>query len=462
MGFTMANRAFEEVFGEGRRESGQVYADFMKMLKEYLHNEKSPSARKMAEWINRDGQLFSFTCRQDAVETLCDNMTAAHIPYIIVNETSGKMGFLVRDPDVEAVRKITKKTLAQMSHYCSISNGEDTGFSYLKGKDEDKTMLMIAGLDRDEAFLFAETAKDVLPGEKIGIDRMPDNTYMLTVHAKTAMKKVKKKGYFPGALAEIVVMANGESRKDTRKKVTERLSYIGEKETGFPGKDGASPVWVVGGGNCFVKKTEEGAEAGHAVVIDNRVMLETDYTIKKDDRRYKARLNSALSRITDHKCLYNIQDVIEHFRNPGRFMKGKKIKGQEEFIRKAAELVAQKVSTERLTRMDGKWEHKFRHFQKEMKRVIEGAALGRVPKGYSRADIISLREMAAAYGLQMQFMLPGIKKYAELDSYAREAGKQRVADLEQLIANFGGGQQEERDVSKIQESPGDRNVVETR
>lgn len=472
MAFTMANKAFEEIFGEGKIENGQAYTDFMDMLREYLSTEKGRSAKKIAAWIKRGGALFTFTCRQDAVEPLCDNLTAAQIPYIIVNETSGKMGFLIREADVETAKKTAGRTLAQMSRYCMISNGEDTGFTYLKEKDEDKTMLTVAGFSREEAFFFAETAKNVLPGEKVGIDHMPDGTYMITVHAKTAMR-LRKKDFFPEALAETVVLMNGETRKEMQAKVAARLKYITEKEMGFPSRNGASgsPVWIVGGGNCFVKISgtgpEAAADAGHAVVINDSVILETDYSIKKDDRKYKRRLNSALSRITGHKCLYSIQDVLEHFRNPKRFMTSAKAKGQQAVIRQAAEIVAQKVGSEKLTRMDGRWEHKFRHFQKEMRRVIEGAAFGKVPKGYSRADIIALRETAEIYGVSLKFMVPGIKKYAELGSYAREAGKQRVTDLEQLITRYGGEQTEEKDVSRdvsrgSTDSPGSHGPAETR
>ena len=452
MGFKMANRAFEEVFGEGKTDNKEIYLDFMEMLKKHLKEEKGVSASRMREWIEEGNPLYAFTCRQDALEGLCDNMTKRKIPYVVVNETTGKTGILVREPDIQDVRKVAKKTLTGLARYCSVSDGNSTGMSYLKGKDEDKTMLVLGGLDREEAFYFAEHCGDILPGEMIGIDHMPDGTYLLTAHAKTAMKTRGSRS-FAGMLARTTVLMNGEAGEEMRGNVAQRMKYLKEKSLGFPDKSGGtdSPVWIVGTGSCFVKRTDTGFVAGHAVNISDNVLLETDYTAKKEEKAYRRRLNSALARTTGHLCLYSIADVLEYYRRPRRTMAPAAIKGQELFMEKAAELVSRKVSTEKITRMEGKWEHKFRHYQKEMKRVVEGAALGRVPKGYSRADIISLRKVASAYGLDMKAMLPGMVKYIGYDSYAREAGRPRVTNLETLIDRHSGKQQESRETERTKD-----------
>ena len=47
--------------------------------------------------------------------------------------------------------------------------------------------------------------------------------------------------------------------------------------------------------------------------------------------------------------------------------------------------------------------------------------------------------------------MPGISRFAELDSYSREAGVQRVKDIGKLIAQYRGEQQkqpDDRDPSK--------------
>lgn len=454
MGFSIANKAFEEMFGEGIAANERLYGEFIDMLKDCLREEKGTSAGKMAKWIEAEKPLCTFTCRQDAVEALCRNMTREKVPYILVNETNGKIGFIIRESDVQHTKKITRKTLSEMSAFCRIMSGSDTGMQYLKGKDEDKTMLVLGGLDRDEAFYFTGICAKVVPGETIGIDHMPDGTYTITGHAKTLMR-ARRGLSFPAAVAESVILMNGESGKEEREEVKKRLDFLFQKSRGFPDKNGgtASPVWIVGRGNCFVKRTESGFDAGHALTISDSVILETDYTCRKEDKKYRQRMNSALSRTTGHICLYKIADVLDYYRSPPRFMKSVKTAGQEAVIQQASEIVAEKVAKEQISRMDGKWEYKFRHYQKEMRRVIEGAALGRIPKGYTRAGIMSVRSIAKTYGISLKSMLPGLQKYAELDSYVREAGMPRVTDLEKLLARYSGerqrdGAEKERDESR--------------
>lgn len=453
MAFTMANKAFEEVFGERLITDSRIYTDFLQMLGEYLEEESGPSADKMRRWLQEGKPFCSFACRQDVIDMMRRKLGAGKIPYIIVNGTDGQTRFLIREVDAAAAKKATRAALTEFGGYCRLASGNDTGMFYLKGKDEDKTMLILGGLSREEAFCFAQRSGMVLPGEMLGVDQMPDGTYLLTAHAKTAMRfRGGQRTYYPGAVAETVIYLNGETKEEARAEIDGRMEYLRLKGAGFPDRSGGtdSPVWVVGKGNCFVKRTKEGFEAGHAVNVHDVVSLETDYTVKKEDKRYGKRMNSALARTAGHICLYSVQDVIEYYKNADRrmFPSAAEI-GQAALVGQAVEVVAEKTGKEKIMRMDGRWEHKYRRFQKELSRVLEGAVLGRVPKGYSRADIISLRDTARSYGLNLKAMLPAVEKYRGLDTYAREAGKERVTDLEKLIARYGGGQQreEEREVS---------------
>ena len=176
------------------------------------------------------------------------------------------------------------------------------------------------------------------------------------------------------------------------------------------------------------------------------VSLQTDYTVKKEEKKYSQRMNSALARTSGHICLYSVQDVIDYYKaSDKRMLPAAAEVGQAALISQAAKIVAEKTGKEKIMHMNGRWEHKFRHFQKDLSRVLDGVANGRVPKGYSRADIIGLRDVAKTYGLSLKAMTPAIEKYRGLDTYAREAGKERVTDLTKLIERYGGGQQKERE-----------------
>ena len=434
--FSTANRTYEAVFGRREKKDSELYRDFMDMLGAYLKEEGGEPARKMREWISFGKELDALTCRQDLVEPLCDNLLEAGIPFIAVNETTGKTGLLIRACDVQPVKKTVKKTLGELAGHCTICSGYDAGMHYLRGRDEDKTMLLLGGLSREEAFCFVESCGQVIPGETVGIDHMPDGTYVVSVHARTVMRPGRKTS-FPGALAETIILINGETG-EARERTGRRILYLQKKSDGFPDREGTmkSPVWIVGTGTCFVKKALDGFEAGHAVVLREMVFLKKDYEVIKEDKKYKERLDSALSRMTDHKCLYTEEDVREYYKKPGKTFRPHQEKGQHMVVEQAAALVMRKTATDRIMRMDGKWEHKFRHVQKNLACVLEAAAEGKVPGGYAKTDIIALRSTAKACGIDLKEALPGIRKYARLDSYAREAGIPRVADLDKLIEKY--------------------------
>ena len=437
MAFSTANRTYEAVFGRRVRKDSEVYRDFMNMLKDYLEEEKGEPAGKMLEWIRSGKDLQALSCRQDAVEPLCERFLMKGIPFVAVNETTGKTGFLIRASDAQDVKRTVKKTLDEMAGHCAICSGHDAGMAYLKGKDEDKTMLLVGGLSREEAFTFAESCGQVIPGETVGIDLMPDGTYMVLAHAKTVMRPGRKKS-FPRALAETIILINGATGEEARERAGKRLLYLQQKKEGFPDRDGSCglPVWIVGTGTCFVKRTDNGFETGHAVAIGETVFLKKDYEVKKEEKRYRERLNSALSRMAGHICLFAERDVREYYRKPRRALRSPQEMGQQMVIEQAALLVVRKTAADRVMRMDGKWEHKFRHLQRNLAYVLKGAAEGKVPRGYAKADIISLRSTAKTCGVDLKAAVPAIERYAGLDSYAREAGIPRTADLDRLIEKY--------------------------
>ncbi len=147
---------------------------------------------------------------------------------------------------------------------------------------------------------------------------MPDGTKLFTCHGKTAMSGAREK-LFRSAVAETALVMNGESSDRLREYEQNVSTYRRQRAAGFPDMRGTmdEPVWVVGDGERFVKRTAEGFELGHALEIDDNVLLETDLIVDASDKRYETRLNSALSKITGHVCLYDIRDVIEWFRTHG-------------------------------------------------------------------------------------------------------------------------------------------------
>lgn len=455
MSFNVSNEAFLEAFGQPDKK-GKVTEKFLEMLKKYLRTQKGTSAGKMRAWIGKGGGLCAFTCRADAVRPLSDDLTAHRIPYILVEEAMGDIGFLIRDTDIKKVKEAITRTLRMLSHYCRVTSCEKAGMAYLKQKVSDKEMLYVSGLSREEAVFIGEESGRALPDETIGIDRMADGTWMVACHGKTAVNGKPGKENFGSTVAMAMVAMNSETKAGMRKKAAQKADYNEKRAAGFPDRNGkldGQPVWVVGASNRFVKRTASGFELGHAVEIDESIVLENDLRVNNDDPRYYTRLNSALAKVCGNMCLYSLQEVIRYFKSGRKFDRGSKTTGQKDLILRADAMITKKVMGDSITHMDGRWNHKFRHYQHEMGRLLIGVRDGKIPKGYTRQDILELREIAAAFSLDVKSMTPAISKIMNLEIMSREAGPQRINNVEKEISRYTGerqGQEESRDRSKTE------------
>ena len=209
------------------------------------------------------------------------------------------------------------------------------------------------------------------------------------------------------------------------------------------------PVWIVGDGERFVKRTEEGFELGHAMEIDDNVLLETDLAVDASDLKYETRLNSALAKITGHVCLYDIRDVIAWFKTKRSYWQDKAVTGQKILIAHADKMTAKKIRKDSTMRMEGKWDKKLSHYQHEISKLIAAAAAGKIPPGYTREDIHDLRNVIKLFDLDPAKMQPALDKMLRIETYEKEAGPRKVQDVQKHIENMGSGREtQERDTSR--------------
>lgn len=437
MAFEVANRAFEEAFvltEEKKEQSEDVIKAFLEMLEEYLTGHREWPARMIRVWIQHGGRLSAFPCREDAVQPMVDAFALARIPYVLVRQANGRAGFLIRESDVAGARNTIQKVLIDLSKNCTITTGQEAGMAYLKLKDDDRMMMLICGLNRGEAFFLKSLLPRAMDGETVGIDRMPDDTYTVTCHGKTAMKN-RSGDSFCEALAEAMLMGSAGTAEMLDKRATAADLFLTMRAAGFPGKDGtqSTPAWVVGRGSCYVKRDRDGFGAGHAVVIGDEVHLEEDYRVEKEDAKYDERLNSALFRITDHLCLFTLDDVMAYFRKKKEQYRSSLETGQQLLAQNAAEIVGAKVRKDKIFRTERNWHHKARHYQFEVARLIAAAKDGKIPKGYEKADVLLLRKIMRTFELDARLLEPALEKIAKVEIYEREAGPVRLADIDELI-----------------------------
>lgn len=447
MPFEVANRAFEEAFGLVRdtgkgecKSNKELMDEFMAMLRNYLHGRNEWSAQAMRRWLRGGGNLSAFNCREDAVQPVIDGFLRYQIPFVHVRETTGGTGFLIRECDAGRTREMTSDVLGSLSVYCKVTTSEQAGLFYRRGKFRDKKMLHLTGLSKEEVYYLEEEAREALPGKAVGIDRMSDGTYMLTCHGASAFDDAMDHP-FREALMESRLLANGESACSIAERGSQREEYLKQKTAGFPDLDGGmdSPVWIVGNGDSYVKRSQDGFELGHAVDVDGEVFLSTDLTVPLSDSAYERRLNSALSHITGHRCLYSMQDVLEHFRGKKDRIVDPREVGQKALIRNASRMVAAKDAAEAgKKKKKTSWKQKMEQYQESMGVLLTAAAEGKIPAGYTKTDILQLRRVIRTFDLNMSLAAPAIDRMRNGKVYEREAGPARVADVEALIASLSG------------------------
>lgn len=457
MAFKMSNKAFEEVFGnyrEGTIEPKAEKKSFYEILRGYLRGKKNPSARIMLAWMKRGGVLCALTCRADVVIPLMEAFRDARIPYMLVEIPQGDIGVIIRQKDTDKTKKCIRSTLKAMAQTCDILSGTEAEMHYLRSNHEDKMMLQIAGLTREEVLHLAETGSRVLPKEAVGMDVLEDGTYMLTCHGKTAMTSYGKNS-FGAALTETLLVMNGQDAEEMRQKEKTRAEYLKAKSQGFPDRFGYKddPVWIVGNGNRYVKKEHSQFELGHADGSGQDVSLIPDMIVKENERRYDERFESALSKITGHVCLYSYEDALDWFRTKRDFFDKATIVGQQQLAEQASAMVSAKIRDDKVMTAEGKWDTKLRHYTDEMKQLLAVLNGGRIPDGYKKEDIEELGKIAKAYSLDMRKMMPAFNRVAELSVYGKDAGPQRVADIQKHIERMstGLGRDSDRTQTRTQE-----------
>ena len=430
----VANSTFERAFGTGRedarRDGGRIWMpdSFMAMLSVYLHGRKEWPARAMYSWIRSGGKLCAFTCREDLVQPVIDMLMEKGCPFVLVKETTGNTGFLIRDADSGRVKVAADDMLKAGSGYCEITTGEMAGIIYRRAKVKDRSMLVFEGLSEEEVYYLQEEAGPSLPGMAVGVDRMPDGTYMMTCHGESAFGT--KGSSFGTALMEAVMLCGGECADAVKERGKLRREYLKARASGFPDRDGTadSPVWIVGGGDCYVKRTRDGFEAGHAEELCGEVFLVIDAETGIKEEGYDKRLGSALSRITGHRCLYEEDEVLEYFRNKKDQYRGMKETGLRMLVSCASGIVSGKEE-----RAGRNWAKRMTRYRDEMCHLLEAAGRGAVPPGYGKNDILRLREIIRVFGLDMERSQSAIDRLRGIAVLERDAGPRRI-DIEEKLA----------------------------
>ena len=443
MSFDATNAEFEAVFSQENVDA-EVISSFLESLRKNLQRKGSRTSKELLKWMEKGGQLSAFTCRDDVLLNMAEEMSGAGIPYVVIREVTGGAGILIRECDAKKVTLLTSDVLRKFSSYCRVASVQEAEMVYLQSNDDDKMMIQIGGLTEEESLYLEQKCQTALAGEVIGLDTMPDGTRLFSCHGKTAMDGIHAP-LFRQAVSETIFIMNGYMSERSRIKEKEISYYRQNRALEFPDRNGtmSNPVWVVGNGQFFVKRTRDGFELGHAVEIYDDVQLETDMVVSALDRKYHVRLNSALSKITGHTCLYEEDAVIEWFKSKRSFVQAAYIEGQKYLAAAMDKMVMKKIGFDSTMQMQGQWSEKLAHYQREAAKLLIAAIKHpeRPPKGYSKEDMAKIIDTARDFGIDINAMQTAAGRMAHIETFSKEAGPRRIENFMDHIHDLAGIEQ---------------------
>lgn len=445
MAFNISNEEFNRAFGTGPKQninkssSKELVDKFLKDLNTYLAKQRYPQARAIKEWMDSGGRLSTFTARADVVDSVASALKENKIPFVLVRERRGNYGFLIREKDSIAQKKISREVLEKESNFCHVMGNDQILNAYRRTKHRDKEMLSICNLSLTEVTYLEELCDRVFPNEAIGVGQMEDGTYILTCHGQTAIKH--KRGQeltFPAAVSTMLTLMNGNAAREMNKRTIDSIKYRDAKLLDFPDKDGGfkQTVYIVGDSYNFIKRDGRGFVSCFAEEIGGQIILNDDFAVLNDDENYYGKLNSSLSNIRNKSILYSEEDVIMYFKDKRNFMKNPAIKGEEVLMNYCNFIVSNKIKRDVIMNQDGKWNDKFKHYQNEISKVLMGVQQGKVPKGYKKEQIMKLIKIGQSFKLDFNKLTPAIGKIRGIEAYSIDSSFDRVHSVEQEINKY--------------------------
>lgn len=165
MSFEASNTEFEALFGHEKPGDPEIVEKYLDSLRSKLRRKYSRASKGVLTWMNNGGQLSSFTCREDVLMGMATAMSEAGIPYVIISQTTGGSGILIRDCDATKIRSMTDRVLRKCAMTCRVGTGRETELAYLHASDEDKMMIQLEASPRRSPCTWKKSASPPLTGK---------------------------------------------------------------------------------------------------------------------------------------------------------------------------------------------------------------------------------------------------------------------------------------------------------
>ena len=447
MAFQTTNEAFESVFG--REQEATPPKAFLDELSAYLQRKILPGAEELGRWIAAGKPLCTFSCREDMIQPIAENLYERSVPYAVTISVQGDTGFILRAKDKEKAKEVCRDTLEKKSRVCRMMTGMEVKQLLAKDKERDKSILIFSGLSASEVETFREKMSLYTKDTAFGLDETEDGTYKVTIFAKKNMQ-----GENPDNVSlcrivlETILLLHGPSGRQNQAKAGLRQHFRNRLSNGFrePGVNlTRTPLWIVGSGRQFVKVTGNGFEYGHVAVTNSAISFQCQFSASAEQPDYKQLLVSYTERIPDKMATYNLTEVTKHFKpelmpdaldkldvSPTAIDRVYE-RGEKKLSILIDQMIWRKIQGKPIMLMDGRWDEKFRYYQNEVASLLENLDAGYIPQGFDPEDIDALKKILADHKLSLSMFENAITVMREMEVLSVSQSVERIADLNKHV-----------------------------
>ena len=408
---------------------------------------RHPSAFNQAlhQHLEKGQALLAFSCRTDLAEEMASEMASAGMPYLAVQDTSGRIYFLIRDLDRDKQAASAVSVLKQAGRYCEILDVSEVEKRLLRSKEQDKSVLFLPGLTLGEADYLSRQADRVLGGSMAGLSRQTDGSYLFCCPGRAAMEGFGFGTFgrtgaeaFCLTASEACLLSSGDGSNEWEERALLSRKFQKARSLGFPDASGAfsKSTWIVGDGRRYLHLTEDQFTSGYATVTDSHVDLNQDQAVPQSSPLFQPILNDALFLIPRPVCLSSYEEVeawfLDHKNRKTYALQTAKLL----LARTADPILMHEIHDDPSTRSSGNWGAKFEHYQYAMGRLLKGVKEGKAPRGVSADEIRLLQQTARKGHLSPDTLDAGSERLSRIEVVSRSAERPRIQDIRKYIERF--------------------------
>lgn len=452
MAFEASNADFYSVFGKPQALKPSPSRTFLDSLTKYLLSKPSiQSAHDMGVWLSEKRPVSAFLCREDVVTDLAECLTEKGIPYAATVSAGGDTGFLIRAVDAPEVERLSRQVLDRMGHYLKVMSGQELREELSRARGQDKNVLSISGLSGEETRIFLSRYREYKDGSKVGVDRMQDQTYTISLPAGNSIKKSCRDGvdvcriYLESAMA---ARGPNGSRNTARAILQER--YEKALAHDFREEDVnlmRTPLWIVGTSRQYMKVTGRGFEYGYGIQNGDEVTLTPTVQADTLQPNYRQMLISYGERIPNKRMTYDSTEVINHFRkntndavldvldttaSVSEKMTGW---GEKKIAALMDTMVMRKIQGDSIM-LTGKHDEKLLHYALEAASILEAVSAGYIPDGFEAEDMGALRALMDKYGIEETSYKDTAVMLSKTEVQVSARNFERITDLDKELGNI--------------------------